>query len=131
MAVSAFPLGAVYRPASRSLEREQWSLVVCRGDTNETSARGSGFGIILGGDRVAVYAAEPPGFAEVKGHGADTASGLPKQIVHLATCVRSVLVPAGEFLMGSPDDHPDRSRWRYKSWNRAPEVKDDTDKCPP
>jgi formylglycine-generating enzyme required for sulfatase activity len=65
---------------------------------------------LLGSDQGRGAASVPAGFTAVKGSGADAATGLPKQIVHEATGLRLVLVPAGEFLMGSPDDDPDRGK---------------------
>ena len=39
----------------------------------------------------------------------DPATGLPTRIVHKESGIVLVLVPAGEFLMGSPEEEPDRS----------------------
>ena len=51
------------------------------------------------------------GFAPAESAATDAATGLPTRIVHGASGIVLVLVPTGEFLMGSPDTDPDRSRW--------------------
>ncbi len=63
-------------------------------------------------------ASVPRGFAAIKGSGADAATGLPKQVVHEASGVR-FLVPAGEFLMGSPDNRPDRGKGEQRRHRRV------------
>lgn len=45
------------------------------------------------------------GFAVAGGAAVDRATRLPTRIVHKVSGVRLMLVPAGEFLMGSPADH--------------------------
>lgn len=50
----------------------------------------------------------PSAFVAAPAAGVDAASGLPQRIVHRATGIALVLVPAGEFTMGSPADEPDR-----------------------
>jgi formylglycine-generating enzyme required for sulfatase activity len=47
-------------------------------------------------------------FVHAAGSGTDAKTGLPKRVVHRASGIVLVLVPAGEFQMGSPVDEPDR-----------------------
>lgn len=49
------------------------------------------------------------GFVPADGSKTDAATGLPTRIVHKASGIVLVLIPAGEFLMGSPDTEPERS----------------------
>jgi formylglycine-generating enzyme required for sulfatase activity len=44
----------------------------------------------------------PNGYTPAHGTAIDTATGLPKRIVHRASGIVLVLIPAGEFVMGSP-----------------------------
>src|SRR5690348_4805963 len=39
-----------------------------------------------------------------------TQSGPPARIVHKPSGITLILIPAGEFMMGSPDNEPDRER---------------------
>ena len=48
-------------------------------------------------------------FAPADDASRDDATGLPTRIVHKASGVVFVLIPAGEFQMGSPADEADRS----------------------
>ncbi|HST19586.1 MAG TPA: SUMF1/EgtB/PvdO family nonheme iron enzyme [Blastocatellia bacterium] len=47
-------------------------------------------------------------FAPAEGASRDAATGLPTRIVHKASGIVFVLIPAGEFQMGSPTGEPDR-----------------------
>jgi hypothetical protein len=51
----------------------------------------------------------PQGFVPAYAAGTDPVTGLPTRVVHQASGIMLVLIPAGEFLMGSPDDEPGRS----------------------
>ena len=44
------------------------------------------------------------------GATADPQSGLPGRIVHKQSGITLILIPAGEFKMGSPENEPDRGR---------------------
>ena len=50
------------------------------------------------------------GFVAAPGAATDRATGLPTRVVHEASGITLVLIPAGEFMMGSPDDEPDRGK---------------------
>jgi formylglycine-generating enzyme required for sulfatase activity len=50
-----------------------------------------------------------PQFVPADGAGRDAATGLPTRIVHKASGIVLVLIPAGEFRMGSPADEADRA----------------------
>jgi len=50
----------------------------------------------------------PPSAEPADGAKIDLATGLPGQIVHIKTGITLVLIPAGEFLMGSPPEETDR-----------------------
>src|SRR5262245_13671892 len=52
----------------------------------------------------------PEGCAPAPGTAMDAATGLPKRIVHQASGVVLVLIPAGEFVMGSPNNEANRLR---------------------
>jgi sulfatase modifying factor 1 len=57
-------------------------------------------------DSVPRYASLVP----VEGSKRDAASGLPTRVFHEASGIVLVLIPAGEFEMGSPETEPDRSK---------------------
>src|SRR4051794_31288119 len=59
---------------------------------------------------VAPAPAQPPGLVAADGAGTDARTGLPDRVVHRASGIALVLIPAGEFEMGSPDDEPGRSK---------------------
>lgn len=50
----------------------------------------------------------PDGYVKVEGAATDSATGLPKRILHRAGGITLVLIPAGEFMMGSPPDEAER-----------------------
>lgn len=50
----------------------------------------------------------PDGYVAVKGTVMDAATGLPKRVIHKATGIAMVLIPAGEFMMGSPKSEANR-----------------------
>ena len=50
----------------------------------------------------------PPELAAAAGTEFDKTTGLPHTVVHRKTGIVMVLIPPGSFLMGSPDDEPDR-----------------------
>jgi formylglycine-generating enzyme required for sulfatase activity len=49
-------------------------------------------------------------FVRAEGATTDKQTGLPTRIIHKASGIALVLIPAGEFLMGSPENEIDRSR---------------------
>jgi sulfatase modifying factor 1 len=49
-------------------------------------------------------------FIRANGAGTDKKTGLPTRIVHKASGIILVLIPAGEFLMGSPESELERSK---------------------
>jgi formylglycine-generating enzyme required for sulfatase activity len=53
--------------------------------------------------------ASMPGFFPADGAVTDQTTGLPTRIVHKASGIVLVLIPSGEFLMGSPIGEPERS----------------------
>ncbi len=50
----------------------------------------------------------PDGYVPAQGTVSDATTGLPKRIIHKASGVALVLIPAGEFVMGSPKNEADR-----------------------
>ncbi|NOT59145.1 MAG: SUMF1/EgtB/PvdO family nonheme iron enzyme [Acidobacteria bacterium] len=50
----------------------------------------------------------PDGYVKAKGAATDSATGLPKRVLHRASGVTLVLIPAGEFSMGSPTGEAER-----------------------
>src|SRR5215217_8156356 len=54
--------------------------------------------------------AQRPAYVPAAGAAADPTTGLPNRIVHKQSGITLVLIPAGEFLMGSPEDEPERSK---------------------
>jgi formylglycine-generating enzyme len=51
-----------------------------------------------------------PGCVPAPDSRIDPAKGLPTRIIHQASGIVLVLIPAGEFRMGSPENDPDRSK---------------------
>lgn len=52
----------------------------------------------------------PDGYSKAQGAATDAATGLPKRIIHKASGIVLVLIPAGEFVMGSPQNETNRLR---------------------
>lgn len=50
----------------------------------------------------------PDGYVPAQGTTTDTATGLPKRVIHKASGIALVLIPAGEFVMGSPKNEANR-----------------------
>jgi formylglycine-generating enzyme required for sulfatase activity len=52
----------------------------------------------------------PAGYVKARGTAMDAVTGLPKRIIHKASGIALVLIPAGEFVMGSPPSEANRLR---------------------
>jgi formylglycine-generating enzyme required for sulfatase activity len=50
----------------------------------------------------------PDGYVPAQGTTTDATTGLPKRIIHRASGITLVLIPAGEFMMGSPKNEANR-----------------------
>jgi formylglycine-generating enzyme required for sulfatase activity len=57
-------------------------------------------------------------FVRADGAATDKATGLPTRIVHKASGIVLVLIPAGEFLMGSPENELERSKGQRERQHR-------------